>query len=224
MPISPEFQQVVYIERFSCHRLEGQLHHNSLFDESRVELTELKVGATRYPLRRALSGKFVRFLEELVVDGVSPMVVGEGKSPHEALEDFAAKFHAAFQDLFFKRPFETRSGAQAGLPGGSKQSGQRARRARMLERGNRTFPAPSHSPAGSCADLQQSRQGSPQHAADRRGGRCLSARVGARPRSCGGPQQSSVCPQSRSRSRTGGALRRAPALGRRACFASRQCG
>lgn len=106
MPFVADFQQVAYVERFSVQQTGDLLPHGSVFDASRVELTELRVGSIVYPLRGELTGRYVRALEELFVDGVSPVFVGEGRSAQEATESFSLGVHASFQELLYKRSFE----------------------------------------------------------------------------------------------------------------------
>jgi len=106
MPFVTDFQQVAYVERFSVQETGDHLQRGSVFDASRVELTELRVGSIVYPLRGELNGRFVRALEELFVDGVSPVFVGKGRSAQEATESFSLAVHGAFQELLYQRPFE----------------------------------------------------------------------------------------------------------------------
>jgi len=106
MPIIADIQQVPYVERFSIQKMENPLLLGSEFDTSRVELPELQVGSIKYPLRGKLSGRYIRALGELFVDGVSPVFVGKGSSEQEAIDDFSLRVHADFQDLLYKRPFE----------------------------------------------------------------------------------------------------------------------
>jgi hypothetical protein len=106
MPIIADMQQVAYVEQFSIGLGMRQLSRESVFDTGRVELTELRVGSIVYPLRHELTGRYVRALEELFVQGVSPVFVGKGASEREAIDDFSLQVHADFQELLYKRPFE----------------------------------------------------------------------------------------------------------------------
>jgi hypothetical protein len=106
MPFVADFQQIPYVERFSVQDAGDVLSPGSVFDASRVEMTELRIGSIVYPLRGELTGRFVRALEELFVDGVSPIFVGKGHSAQEATESFSLAVHAVFQELLYQRPFE----------------------------------------------------------------------------------------------------------------------
>lgn len=75
-------------------------------DEQRVIIPTLSVGDTRYPLRQKFVGTYIRTLEELNIQGVSPLIVGKGKSANEARDDFCLQIHATLQALINKRPFE----------------------------------------------------------------------------------------------------------------------
>jgi hypothetical protein len=69
-------------------------------------IPQVIVGGVSYPLRRMFVGRYYRFLEQLIVDGVSPLIVGRGTSENKAKEDFCLQIHGAIQDLLGKRPFE----------------------------------------------------------------------------------------------------------------------
>jgi hypothetical protein len=94
------------VERFSVQTAVDPLPRGNDFDASRVDLTELRIGSIKYPLRGELTGRFFRALEELFVDGVSPVFVGKGSSVQAAIESFSIGVHSAFQELLCKRPFE----------------------------------------------------------------------------------------------------------------------
>lgn len=78
----------------------------SISDEQLVQITDIAVGTINYPLRQELRGNYVRAMQVLTVNGVSPLILGEGKSSEEAKTDFCLKVHAAIQELIHKRPFE----------------------------------------------------------------------------------------------------------------------
>ncbi len=75
-------------------------------DAMQTPITNISIGDTRYPMRQACVGTYFRALEELSVQGVSPHIVGKGKSAEEASNDFCLKVHATLQSLINKRPFE----------------------------------------------------------------------------------------------------------------------
>lgn len=69
---------------------------------TRTELTDLRIGSIVYPLRSELTGSFVRALEELFVDGVSPSFVGKGHSAQEATEAMV-RTRGQFQNIHAKK-------------------------------------------------------------------------------------------------------------------------
>ncbi|MCF7961027.1 MAG: hypothetical protein K9M08_09805 [Pirellula sp.] len=69
-------------------------------------IRQVEVGGVLYPLRKPFTGRYHRYLEQLIVEGVSPQIVGRGESENMAKEDFCLQIHSAIQDLLAKRPFE----------------------------------------------------------------------------------------------------------------------
>ncbi|MCA9195161.1 MAG: hypothetical protein KDB03_25490 [Planctomycetales bacterium] len=106
MPFAPESTQIVAIADWNLFNQESRLSQSSIFESSRYELSEIVYGFAKYPLKRLLHATYMRAREEFLVEGLSPEVVGHGKSAEEASEDFCLKFHSIFQQLVFKRPFE----------------------------------------------------------------------------------------------------------------------
>lgn len=78
-------------------------------DAIRLTFNELQVASVRYPLRRACSARFIPGYGEFLVEGFSPMFVGQGPTPDDAFQNWLHKVHARFQELLHKRPFEMTS-------------------------------------------------------------------------------------------------------------------
>ncbi len=78
----------------------------SAFETSKFPVSDIRFGKTVYPLRRVLAAMYLRAKEELLVEGLSPELVGRGKSASTALDDFSLHFHQCVQSLIFKRDFE----------------------------------------------------------------------------------------------------------------------
>jgi hypothetical protein len=80
------------------------------FGVSSRTFDSLRFGHTAYPLRGPLQGVFSPATGkpegEFAVYGFEGMVVGEGRTPNGAFEDWVKRFHVAFQRLFAMRPFE----------------------------------------------------------------------------------------------------------------------
>ena len=75
-------------------------------DCNSVQLSRIEVGDVAYPIRRTLLGRYYRSLEQFLVDGWSPAVIGRGESQSVAIRDFELKVHSLVQGLLAMRPFE----------------------------------------------------------------------------------------------------------------------
>jgi hypothetical protein len=75
-------------------------------DYNSVQLSRIDVGDVTYPIRRTLQGRYYRSLEQFLVDGWSPAVIGHGESESIAIKDFELRVHSLVQELLAKRPFE----------------------------------------------------------------------------------------------------------------------
>ena len=75
-------------------------------DYNSVQLSRIVVGDVVYPIRRTLLGRYYRSLEQFLVDGWSPAVIGRGESESIAIKDFELSIHSLVQELLAKRPFE----------------------------------------------------------------------------------------------------------------------
>ena len=109
MPIfyAPTDQIVVVAAADRCiGQAESRLTQGSAFESSRHELSDIQFGSSTYPLKRTLTGTYLRAKEEFLVDGLSPDFVGKGSTASEAYEDFCLQFHVGVQGLIYKRPFE----------------------------------------------------------------------------------------------------------------------
>ena len=109
MPIlyAPTDQIVAVAAADLCiDQAESRLTQGSAFESSRHELSDIQFGNSTYPLKRTLTGSYLRAKEEFLVDGLSPDFVGKGSTASEAYEDFCLQFHAGVQGLIYKRPFE----------------------------------------------------------------------------------------------------------------------
>ena len=92
------------IEYASDRELQGS--NPNAFETSRFPVSDVRFGNVVYPLRKLLSAMYLRAKEELLVDGLSPELVGRGDSASTAFEDFSLQFHRCVQSLIFKRDFE----------------------------------------------------------------------------------------------------------------------
>ena len=100
--ITPMYAQVT---EFASDRA-ARDSNPSAYETSRHTFSQVKFGNVVYPLRRPLSAMYLRSKEELLVDGLSPDLMGHGESASKAIEDFALNFHQCIQSLIFKRDFE----------------------------------------------------------------------------------------------------------------------
>ena len=106
MPIDVQSIQIVAAADWNLFSQEAKLSQGSVFESSRYELSEIEYGFAKYPLRKLIRGTYLRAREEFLVEVLGPEIVGHGTTAEEAGEDFSLKFHALFQDLIYKRPFE----------------------------------------------------------------------------------------------------------------------
>lgn len=107
MPFSPTDQIVAVRPTDLCiDHVESRLLNGRVFESSRQELSDIKFGNSRYPLKRTLNGMYLRAKEEFLVDGLSPDFVGKGSTASVAYEDFCLQFHVGVQGLLYKRAFE----------------------------------------------------------------------------------------------------------------------
>lgn len=106
MPLVADQPQIVHHAQFSTRQEELLQVRGGIYDAGSVEISELAVGNTVYPLRSKLNGSYYRSEKQLHVSPLSPTFIGEGDSAREAISDLNRKVHVAFQELIYKRPFE----------------------------------------------------------------------------------------------------------------------
>ncbi len=75
-------------------------------DAIRSTLSELRIGGSLYPLRDPSRALYIPVAGEFLVEGFSPLFVGQGDSQKDARENWLLAVHASFQELLHKRPFE----------------------------------------------------------------------------------------------------------------------
>jgi len=97
---------MVAVADFAVGNSAKSLNRPQTIDFRTSVISQVVVGGVSYPLRRAFVGRYYRYLEQLVVDGISPLIIGRGGSENAAKEDFCLRLHSAIQDLLGKRPFE----------------------------------------------------------------------------------------------------------------------
>ena len=102
----PNTSTIVAVADFSVGNNPKLVNRPAAVDFRAAVIPQVIVGGVSYPLRRAFVGRYYRYLEQLIVDGVSPLIVGRGASENEAKEDFCLQIHSTIQDLLGKRPFE----------------------------------------------------------------------------------------------------------------------
>lgn len=66
----------------------------------------IKIGHITYPLRHSLRATYVPGKGDFLVEGFSPLFVGNGTNQEAARADWNNTVHSAFQELQPKRPFE----------------------------------------------------------------------------------------------------------------------
>jgi hypothetical protein len=103
---NPNTTTIVAVAQFSDATNPKLSNRPGAVDFRAAVIPQVIVGGVSYPLRRMFVGRYYRFLEQLIVDGVSPLIVGRGTSESTAKEDFCLQIHCAIQDLLGKRPFE----------------------------------------------------------------------------------------------------------------------
>lgn len=100
---------IVAVADFSVGNNAKSLNRPRVVDFRASVIPQVVVSDVSYPLRRAFVGRYYRYLEQLIIDGISPLIVGRGASENAAKEDFCLQIHSAIQDLLGKRPFELSS-------------------------------------------------------------------------------------------------------------------
>ena len=102
----PNTSTIVAVADFSIVNNPKLSNRAVAVDYRATVVPQVNVGGVSYPLRRMFVGRYYRYLEQLIVDGVSPLIVGLGASENIAKEDFCLQIHGVIQDLLGKRPFE----------------------------------------------------------------------------------------------------------------------
>lgn len=97
---------IVAVADFSVGNNARSLNRPQAVDFRASVIPQVVIGDVSYPLRRAFVGRYYRYFEQLIVDGISPLIVGRGASENAAKQDFCLQIHSAIQDLLGKRPFE----------------------------------------------------------------------------------------------------------------------
>lgn len=73
-------------------------------------MSVIRFGQTAYRLRTPVEGAYYppasSHSGEFIVDGFQRAIVGRGRSPEKAYQDWLIRFHADFQRLYMMRPFE----------------------------------------------------------------------------------------------------------------------
>ena len=97
---------IVAVADFTVGNNAKSLNRPQTIDFRTAVIPQVEVGGVSYPLRKPFKGRYYRYLEQLIVEGISPLMVGRGASENVAKEDFCIQIHSAIQDLLGKRPFE----------------------------------------------------------------------------------------------------------------------
>jgi len=107
MPLALECQPMIEAHAsFDTYQNSRQLLAGSRYDANTVDISELRVGPTAYPIRTSLKGQYFQRTGELYIDGFGNSFIGKAGTQSEALDDFRLQVHSRFQELLHKRPFE----------------------------------------------------------------------------------------------------------------------